>query len=173
MRKVHYVNNKKFQEEMLIYHQKLLLSKENNEPAPIPSNYIGECILHIAKNYSNKPKFFGYSNLWKEEMIADGIEDCIKNGLKNYDPTRFSNPFAYFTEVIHWAFVRRIKREKREQYKKMKNKQNNDLVLSLASNKYVKADDDVTDHLIKDFETKLEEEKTKRNSKKGIDLFCE
>lgn len=158
---------------MLIYQQKCKEASEAGKVDPVASNYIGECIFHIANKYSTKGKFFGYTNLWKEEMIYDGIENCIKYGLKNYNPQKYSNPFAYFTEIIHWSFIRRIKREKREQYKKLKIQLDNNLLVTLSSNKYKNNENETADHLIKDFEDKLSEEKNKRNIKKGIDLFVE
>lgn len=170
----HYINNKQLQEEMLLYNQKVIENRNNLKPEPPASTYIGQSILFIANRYASKHKFFGYTNLWKEEMIADGIEDCIKYGLKNYDPLKFSNPFAYFTEIIHWAFVRRIKREKLEQYKKLKNQQSNELIVQLSSNSYKNTENEIADNLIKDFERKIGEEKKKRsNVKKGVELFSE
>jgi DNA-directed RNA polymerase specialized sigma24 family protein len=32
----------------------------------------------------------------------------------NFDPEKSQNPFAYFTQIIHYAFLRRIQREKRQ-----------------------------------------------------------
>ena len=46
-------------------------------------------------------------------MISDGIENCVQY-IHNFDPKKSSNPFAYFTQIIHYAFLRRIQREKRQ-----------------------------------------------------------
>jgi len=46
-------------------------------------------------------------------MICDGIENCVQY-IKNFDPAKSSNPFAYFTQIIHYAFLRRIQKEKRQ-----------------------------------------------------------
>ena len=51
--------------------------------------------------------------MFKEDMISDGIENCVQY-IKNFDPAKSSNPFAYFTQIIHYAFLRRIQREKRQ-----------------------------------------------------------
>lgn len=172
-KKIHYINNKKLQEEMLKYFQQCKEAKESNKQLPRANDYIGISIKHIATKYANKAKFFGYSNLWKEEMISDGIENCIKYGLNNYNPEKYSNPFAYFTEVIHFAFLRRIKREKKEQYKKLKSQQDNEHLVTLNSNKYKNNENEIADNMIKDFEHKMLDEKNKRNTKKGVELFLE
>ena len=173
MSKKHYVNNKLLQEEMIKYQQSLRDCASQGKEEPRASDYIGKCILDIANRYSTKPKFYSYSKAWKDEMIPDGIENCIKYGLKNYNPEKFFNPLAYFTEIIHWSFVRRIKREKKEQYKKLKCQIDNELLEKLASNKYMSNENEIADHLIKDFEAKMIEDKKKRNVKKGIELFIE
>ena len=50
-------------------------------------------------------------------MIADGIENAI-NAVKSFDSKKSQNPFAYFTQIIWWAFVRRIQAEKKYLYTK-------------------------------------------------------
>lgn len=168
-RKVNYINNKTFQEEMIKYHA--LLKEDANTRA---NDYIGKAIYSIATKYANKSKFYGYTNLWKEEMICDGIENCIKYGLRNYNPEKYNNPMAYFTEIIHWSFVRRITREKKEQYKKLKSQQSNDMLEHVTRNKlYKNNENEIADNLIENFENKMAEDKTKRNSKKGVELFTE
>ena len=32
----------------------------------------------------------------------------------NFDPAKSKNPFAYFTQIIHYAFLRRIQKEKKQ-----------------------------------------------------------
>jgi DNA-directed RNA polymerase specialized sigma24 family protein len=46
-------------------------------------------------------------------MISDGIENCVQY-IHNFNPEKSQNPFAYFTQIIHYAFLRRIQREKRQ-----------------------------------------------------------
>ena len=46
-------------------------------------------------------------------MICDGIENCVQY-INNFDPAKSSNPFAYFTQIIYYAFLRRISKEKRQ-----------------------------------------------------------
>ena len=51
--------------------------------------------------------------MFKEDMISDGIENCVQY-IHNFNPEKSKNPFAYFTQIIHYAFLRRIQREKRQ-----------------------------------------------------------
>jgi DNA-directed RNA polymerase specialized sigma24 family protein len=46
-------------------------------------------------------------------MISDGIENCVQY-IHNFNPERSQNPFAYFTQIIHYAFLRRIQKEKKQ-----------------------------------------------------------
>ena len=46
-------------------------------------------------------------------MISDGIENCLQY-LDNFNPDKSNNPFAYFTQIIYYAFIRRIQKEKKQ-----------------------------------------------------------
>jgi hypothetical protein len=107
----HYVNNKELLEELIVYRQKYIKSKENGMAKPQISNYLGDCFLKIATHLSYKPNFVNY--MFREDMISDGIENCIQY-IHNFDPNKSSNPFAYFTQIIHYAFLRRIQKEKKQ-----------------------------------------------------------
>ena len=50
---------------------------------------------------------------FRDDMICDGIENCLQY-IDNFDPAKSNNPFAYFTQIIYFAFVRRITREKKQ-----------------------------------------------------------
>jgi DNA-directed RNA polymerase specialized sigma24 family protein len=50
-------------------------------------------------------------------MISDGIENCLQY-IDNFDPSKSQNPFAYFTQIIYYAFLRRIQKEKKYLYTK-------------------------------------------------------
>jgi hypothetical protein len=106
-----YVSNKDF--FVAIVERKELLKKaeENGLPIPQISNYLGECILKIANNLANKGNFNGYS--FKDEMICDGIENCIKY-FDKFNPEKSSNPFSYYTQIIYFAYLRRIAKEKQQ-----------------------------------------------------------
>ena len=111
-KKVHYVDNKKFL--AAIVERKVLLkeAEEEGESKPQITNYLGECILKIANHLSYRPNFINYT--YKEEMISDGIENSLQY-IDNFDPEKSKNPFAYFTQIIYYAFIRRIAKEKKQQ----------------------------------------------------------
>ena len=111
-KKVHYVDNKKFLAAIVERKEQLKDAEEADEPKPQISNYLGECILKIANHLSYRPNFINYT--YKEEMISDGIENCLQY-IDRFDPEKSSNPFAYFTQIIYYAFVRRILKEKKQQ----------------------------------------------------------
>ena len=107
----HYVNNKEFLEALINYRAKCQRAEEAGEARPVIPRYIGECFLKIANHLSYKPNFVNY--MFREDMISDGIENCVQY-IKNFNPEKSSNPFAYFTQIIHYAFLRRIQKEKRQ-----------------------------------------------------------
>ena len=107
----HYVNNKEFLEALVVFKAKCTAAKEAGEPRPQISNYIGECFLKIATHLSYKPNFVNY--MFREDMICDGIENCVQY-IENFNPEKSKNPFAYFTQIIYYAFLRRIQKEKRQ-----------------------------------------------------------
>ena len=119
--KVHYVDNAVFLEAMIEYKRQYKVSKNNNEELPIISEYLGSVFLKIAQRLSFRPNFINYA--FKDDMISDGIENCL-HYIHNFDPEKSSNPFAYFTQIIYYAFIRRIQKEKKQLYIKFKSMQN-------------------------------------------------
>jgi hypothetical protein len=116
-KKKNYVNNPDFLQALIDYKEASALAKKNKtKPPPIP-NYVGECWMKIAEGLSHKPNFINYT--YRDEMMADGIENCLMY-FNNFDPTKSKNPFAYFTQIIYYAFLRRIQKEKKQQYVKYK-----------------------------------------------------
>ena len=107
----YYVNNKEFLEAISVYRNKVIAAKEAGKPRPRVPNYIGECFLKIATHLSYKPNFVNY--MFREDMICDGIENCLQY-IDNFDPEKSKNPFAYFTQIIYYAFLRRIQKEKKQ-----------------------------------------------------------
>ena len=107
----HYVNNKQLLEALIVYREKVAHAKENDLPKLRITNYLGECFLKIATHLSYKPNFVNY--MFREDMISDGIENCVQY-IHNFDPEKSRNPFAYFTQIIHYAFLRRIQKEKKQ-----------------------------------------------------------
>lgn len=106
-----YIDNTKFYEA--IVERKVLLkqAEEKGLPKPQISNYLGECIVLIATKLASKGNFNGYS--YKDEMISDGIENCIVY-FDKFDSENYKNPFAYFTQIIYFAYLRRIGKEKQQ-----------------------------------------------------------
>ena len=107
----HYVNNKELLEALIVYRAKVAHAKENDLPKPKITNYLGSCFLKIATHLSYKPNFVNY--MFRDDMISDGIENCVQY-IHNFDPEKSRNPFAYFTQIIHYAFLRRIQKEKKQ-----------------------------------------------------------
>ena len=110
-KKPHYVNNKEFLQAMIEWKASVVEAEANDEPKPQVTNYIGECFLKIANHLSYRPNFINYT--YREEMISDGIENCLQY-IGNFDPDKSNNPFAYFTQIIYFAFIRRITKEKKQ-----------------------------------------------------------
>lgn len=117
MSKAHYINNEDFLKALIDYKSKCAEAKRQKKPEPQIPNYIGECFIKIAEHLSRKPNFISYS--FCDEMISDGIENCLMY-FRNFDPQKSKNPFAYFTQIIYYAFLRRIAKEKKQLYVKYK-----------------------------------------------------
>jgi hypothetical protein len=120
----HYVDNEKFLEAMIAWKKEIKKSKRNGEEKPPVSDYIAKCFIMIAEHLAQRPNFINYP--FKEDMIGDGIENCISYA-HNFDPEKSKNPFSYFTQIIYYAFLRRIEREKKQSYIKYKCIQMNDV----------------------------------------------
>ena len=121
----HYVDNKKFLVAMVEFKEKCRVAKENEEDQPPVSNYIGECFLKIATHLSYRPNFINYT--YRDDMMSDGIENCLQY-VKNFNPEKSKNPFAYFTQIIYYAFLRRIAKEKKQSHVKNKMIEKNEFI---------------------------------------------
>lgn len=174
----HYVDNKQLYKCIVEYRESVLAAREQDLPRPRIPNYVGECILMIANRLSTKPNFINYS--YREEMVSDGVENCICY-IDNFDPVKSDNPFAYFTQIIYYAFLRRILKEKKQTYIKHKTLENSMLLNELFEQgefseqeftpTHIDANDDMFD-FIKTFEDNLMSKKKKR-AKKGVEKFIE
>lgn len=176
----HYVDNKKLLTVMIEYKRLLNESKENDtEPPQIP-NYVGICLMDIAQRLSNKPNFRNYP--FRDEMMADGVETCIKY-IYNFDPDKSNNPFAYFTSIIYYAFLNRIKKEKKELYTKQKSLQNlyfqglladQDILNGSEHSINVDLDNPYMNELVESIDTKKDEKKKAKSDKKvKVEKFYE
>ena len=110
-RSEHYVNNKEFLAAIVAYKNSVSEAELLGKPKPRITNYLGECFLKIATHLSFKPNFVNY--MFKDDMICDGIENCVRY-IHNFNPEKSKNPFAYFTQIIYYAFLRRISQEKKQ-----------------------------------------------------------
>ena len=113
----HYVDNKQFYVAMSEWIKNVKDAENTGEPKPPVTDYIGECFMKIAEHLSYRPNFINYS--YREEMVGDGIENCLMYA-HNFDPEKSKNPFSYFTQMIYYAFLRRIEKEKKQLYVKYK-----------------------------------------------------
>lgn len=116
-KRAHYVNNQEFLEALIQYKKDCYDAENSGEDKPVIPNYIGECLLKIATHLSYKPNFINYS--YRDDMILDGVENCILY-LSNFNPEKSKNPFSYFTQIIYYAFLRRIMKERKQSYVKNK-----------------------------------------------------
>jgi len=105
--RANYVDNKRLYGEMIHFINQCRECEKNDERRPKIPEYIGECIFKIATGLAVKPNFSSYT--YKDEMISDGIEVCIRY-IHNFDPDKSTNPFAYFTQIIYYAFLQRIQK---------------------------------------------------------------
>jgi len=119
--KLHYVDNAKFLEAMIEYKSEYDNAVKKGKELPQISEYLGSVFLKIAQRLSFRPNFINYA--FKNDMISDGIENCL-HYIHNFNPEKSNNPFAYFTQIIYYAFIRRIQKEKKQLYIKYKSMQN-------------------------------------------------
>ena len=110
-KKEHYVNNKEFLAAMTAYRKGVRKAEREKKDKPPVTDYIGTCFLKIANHLSYRPNFINYT--FRDDMVSDGIENCLQY-LDNFNPAKSSNPFAYFTQIIYYAFIRRIQKEKKQ-----------------------------------------------------------
>jgi hypothetical protein len=163
-RKLHYVNNPEFLEHMKKHVALVKECKEQNKNPPQVSDYIGECIYSIANKLANKPNFMNYP--FRDEMISDGIENSLQY-INNFNPSKSSNPFAYFTQIIYYAFVRRIQREKKHLYAKYRLIEES-LIHDISENEYLHATkygSDQADLNMHEFVENFEKSREKKKSK--------
>lgn len=160
----HYVNNAEFLQAMKDYRKTVVASKKENLPRPQVPDFIGECILSIANKLANKPNFMNYP--FRDEMISDGIENCLMY-INNFDPSKSNNPFAYFTQIIYFAFVRRIQKEKKHLYTKYRMIEDT-LLHDIPEDDHLhitKYGSEYSDEYMHEFIAAFEESKAKKRSK--------
>lgn len=174
----HYVNNKEFYAAMVEYKIACRKAEAAGEIQPRIPNFIGMCIYKIATRLSNRPNFINYS--YKDEMISDGIETSIVN-IRSFDPDKYDNPFAYFTQIIFNAFIHRIQKEKKQQYIKYKSLEqailsNDQYAFQDADNKNIGSAgyNDAAIHVISSYENTIQKKKDEfKRKKEALEVFIE
>lgn len=163
----HYIDNDKLFEELVKHKKACRKARKEGEQDPILNTYIGESIVLLARKIGTQSCFSSYSYL--DEMISDGVENVLMYGIHNFDPKKRSdrtgktiNIFAYFTQIITWAFIRRIQKEKKQQYIKLMNMRHHHVHESLNDNRYVVSGDKEADEFIQKFEESVAKKKQKR-----------
>jgi Sigma-70 region 2 len=172
-----YINNKTLYGRMIHYKNDVKEAREAKRELPKIPDYIGECVFLIANNLVKHPWYVGYSPQYKQEMISDAILDCVA-AVDNFNPEKSTNPFGYFTMIAWNAFRRRLQKEKKQQYIKLKNYESS-FVLNhdnldywdQAQHKF----NDQNSESIRSYEEKYlsknAAEKKKAKTKKGLDKF--
>jgi DNA-directed RNA polymerase specialized sigma subunit len=159
-KKKNYVNNKDLFQALVNYRKLCLEAEESGDPKPRVPDYIGRCFLLIATRLATKPNFSGYT--YKQDMISDGVENCLQY-MHNFDPSKSENPFAYFTQYIWNAFLRRIQKEKKQMYIRFKSSQEmmNELAMMESGDAKVVLNEapEYIGEFIHDFEEKLKPKK--------------
>ena len=159
----HYVNNKDFLEAVIAHKTACEEARARGKQIPVIPDYIGQCIWHIANRLSSRPNFSGYA--FREDMVMDGVENCLKY-IEKFNPEKSTNPFAYFTQIIWFAFLQRIAKEKKFLYTKLKSSQHmlmmgethaggSEIMLNMN------IDADYIDTFIQDYENKMNRDKDK------------
>lgn len=177
----HYVDNKKLYAAIVEYRQEMADAIARGKEKPPFPEYVGKCIYLISNKLATKPNFSNYS--YKEEMISDGIENCIQC-FNNFDPVKYNNPFAYFTQIIYFAFLRRIDKEKKQLYIKHKIMENTAVLGDISE--FADLDDkdinfnvdlmtDSSVEFVRSFEDNLQKKRQKKKTKEttNIEKFIE
>jgi len=163
-----YVSNKDLYSALVKYRKDRLEVDDLRVP-----EYIGKAIVLITANLSNRGNFINYS--YKHEMVSDAIENCLA-AVNNFDVDNYFNPHAYFTQIAWYAFIRRIDKEKRQNYLKYKNYQKliaeDQLTNPFAHyNASLPAGDSVMDDVIKNYEDSIQRKKKKKEKEVGVEKF--
>ena len=168
----HYVDNTVLLEAMIQFRESCKEARDSDKERPPVSNYIGECFLKIATHLSYKHNFINYT--YREDMISDGIENCLQY-VENFNPEKSKNPFAYFTQIIYYAFLRRIAKEKKQTHVK------NKMIETQSYESWVKMEGDDASYTVLGFDPMImlpdedvyKPKKKIKEQSKGLENFME
>jgi hypothetical protein len=169
-KKAHYVDNKQLYAVMIEFKKAVDEADAMGDDRPQVPDYVGRCLLQIANRLATKPNFANYT--FKDDMISDGIENCVSY-IHNFNPEKSNNPFAYFTQIIYYAFLRRIQKEKKQLYIKHKSLERS-VVFDQGEDFGQKAQNITSDYMndfVENFERKEQKAKKKRQTAKGVERF--
>lgn len=121
----HYVDNKKLYQSLAGWLEAVEASNRDKQPRPVLPDYVAECMYKMATRLAQKGGFVNYT--FKEEMVGDAMESCLRY-IHNFNHRKYTNAFAYITQIIHNAFIRRIQKEQKQLYVKMKIVENADFI---------------------------------------------
>jgi hypothetical protein len=172
----HYIDNKQFYTALLLHKRNVEDARAKGLQDPRIPPYIGECLYKIANRLSLKPNFISYT--FRDEMVSDGLENCVSY-LNNFNPEKSDNPFAYFTQIMWFAFIRRIDKEKKHLYIKQKTLENfyfegmlAEQALNEDKNVTVNLDNDYMKGLVESYDKKQAEKQRKSKSRRqGVEKF--
>lgn len=173
MAKKNYVDNVAFLKSLDNYKLLKQAAVDNNTNIPAIPDDIGIVIMNIANGLARRPNFSGYS--FKEEMVADGIENCL-HYLHNFDPAISSNPFSYFTQIVFFAFLRRIQFESKQTYIKFKSFEHHELFTNHIYERKKHVDlvksivNENTQSIITKFEDRMDRSRNKNKQDPAIDI---
>jgi DNA-directed RNA polymerase specialized sigma24 family protein len=108
-----YIDNKEFLQAIVVYQKECRKAKREKREKPPLTPYLGECIYKMASKMTTHRLFYRYS--YRDDMAADAMENCVQY-FDNFDSTKYTNPFGYFTQIIARAFIRRIGKEEKQKY---------------------------------------------------------
>ena len=115
--KKHYIDNDVFFKAMSEWKLDVIIARNKNQPDPPVTDYIGECFLKICENIKYRPNFINYT--YHDDMVSDGLESCLLYA-HNFNPDKSKNAFSYFTQIVFYAYVRRIKKEQKQSFVRYK-----------------------------------------------------
>jgi hypothetical protein len=171
----HYVDNQVFLAALVDYKKACRKAKKIREPKPPLPEYIGECFLKIATHLSFRPNFMNYP--FREDMVGDGVVNCLTY-VDNFDPKKSKNAFSYFTQIIFFAFLRKIQGEKKQMVIKYKAIQNSPFFQDLTQqvgddaaydNSYVQFVKKNMGDMVSDFEAKKKAKQRNKKTKNNLE----
>ena len=168
----HYVNNVDLYNALVTWQKDCRRAKRKKLPKPALPDFVAECMMKMANRLSQKAGFVNYT--YREDMVGDALESCLRY-IHNFNPTKSTNAFAYITQIIHNAFIRRIQKEQKQLYVKMRIVDQADFADSYErqsgdeshyNNSYVTYLQENKGDVITKFENWKESKKSKANAKK-------